>query len=138
MQLLALLVLFLFSNPWSDGQVQETAGRHPRSYLLVEDTLVNVYRVKVAFEPASDRIPGIPALTDYEYLAELVEGRIGLTLPPEDARAVITIVPESDVYKAAAPYVIRNGDAYRKIYQSDENYFDTHCFRLRLKPPDHP
>ena len=138
MQLLALLVLFLFSNPWPDSQVQESAGRHPRSYLLVEDTLVSVYRVKVAFESVGDSIPGIPALTDYEYLAEIVEGRIGLTLPPEDARAMITIVPESDAYEAATLYVIRNGDAYSKIYQSDKNYFDTHCFKLRPKSPEHP
>jgi hypothetical protein len=135
---LTLLVLLLFSPPWTDSRVQQSAGHHPRSYLLVADTLVKVYRVKVTFEPEGNSIAGNPALADYEYLTELAEGRIGLTLPPEDARAMITIVPESEVWEAALPYAICNRDAYAKIFQSDKGYFDTHCFKLRNKRPKHP
>ena len=67
-------------------------------------------------------------------------GRIAIGLPPENLNATITILPESRDFSATQPYTIGNHEAYTRLIESTQLWFDTHRFDLiptgsNLDPP---
>jgi hypothetical protein len=99
------------------------AVRVPGSLIKVDSSGPRYYTVKVTYLDKS--------LPDYEYEIERINDAIYLNPMPDNANANIEIIPNTKEFSFEKPFTISNKEFVEKRYQTTEEYFTEHDFKVK-------